>query len=229
MKKYIFLFAVLGMIFSQSAFAWVDTDKLCEHETDWLIHPYPSISVYYPERKTYIADVWKWYIDEYATSSSDTSDKKLFYVVNIYDTTGKYIEKWLLYEYNCFTKIPKQLKAFSSINQSQNENERYNYFSIRSISNGYILIWEWYAEHSDMGLSGFYVYWLKEKRQMFPMIKIDVVWWSEDVFYSYIYKSANNWYYVEVSYPIIPPLARSSEPYITLYKIDPKTRKITKL
>lgn len=106
MKKFIVLLFLFAPF---SAFAGVDTDRICGDDSKyWKISE--NITVSYPnEVATVWSTIWKVFYRTAPTQNSTVPEgyQSLYYVVNVGD--GQSNKRAELYTYNCSTKTPKLL------------------------------------------------------------------------------------------------------------------------
>lgn len=210
-------------MFSYSAFAGTDTERIChsEQENGWMEN---GISVAYPGKKVVVEDVWRVSF----STENNIPYSKLYYVVNIYNQDGTTIERWELYEYNCVTKTPKMLRTFIQ-NKSNQYNEEYR-FSIETITNEHILIKQWVVSSYDgtVEIESAFIFSIAKNRVIVSVL--DTGWLSFQCGIKSLipWKDATWYFYVEdVNCWLLVPPTYIRQAWI--YKIDPKTRKITKL
>ena len=205
MKKYLLFLTFLFLPFS--VFAWADTDRICADDTkQWKI--IEKINVFYPwENPGVHKNIWKDYytLERYNTYNPKGWDR-LYYII----FRAKGAE---LYSYDCDLRKPKLLLEIP-INTDWE-----NYYAIDYINDGNIILaWKeaWASEWTTQTIIAYNIYSNKKlftvKRSNWVFWEGAVDWFVNSKNYWYLYFSSIDFYWVW-----------------TLYRIDKKTKKITKL
>lgn len=213
MKKFIVLLFLLTPF---SAFAGVDTDRICGDDSKfWKISE--NITVSYPNE---VATVWTtiWKIFYKTAPNNNTIVPEwyvaLYYVVNIGD--GQSNKRAELYTYNCSTKTPKLLLTITLDSQTE------DYYNLDFVGNRSLAI-VWRASGYSLGPTATiigYDYYANKKlfsyKNKYKLFNEGTIEWFVS------WKWAWYIYFVDEQYAseIIDE---------KVYKIDKKTFKVTKL
>ncbi len=211
MKKYSILFLVfLGCI--PSVFAGTDTDAICADDMlQGLI--YRNISVKYPNEEVEVSRIWKQMhsLGVMEGPIDPNEHYSLYYVVNV--RQGTHYSRSELYSYNCKSKAVKKLLSLPI------DHKSVDYYQVDYMNDSNLIVTgrvPWLTEWSPEVTVGYNVvknkkfFTLKNTPALFPDGAVSgFVSWKEAW---YIYFDNSN--YSGIS---------------SLFRIDKKTKKITKL
>ncbi len=203
MKKFIFL---IFFLFPLATFAWVDTDRVCADDTkQWKINDIVNIS--YPTTSIRLLQLWKdYYTLERDNTYNPKGSDRLYYIVNL-------ATKSEVYTYDCKDKKPKLLLSLP-INKDHEE-----YYAIDYINDGNLLIAWKTSGASEWDTQTIIVYnvytnkrvvTIKNTKRMFGEGSVDG--FVSGKWAWYLYFSSTDF-----------------DGIGSLYRIDKKTQKITKL
>ena len=214
MKKSLFFLAFLFLPFS--VFAWTDTDRICVDNWLWW-QTTEMISVNYPWVSVQTSSPWK--IARNIPATNQTSIN-LYYAVNIFDSKNPNILiRSELYSYDCDSKKPKILLKIP-VNR---ENKEYMYYEIDKILDDSIVLHWWMGAMMDQELYDIIVYDIKKSKKIFSIKNGGILpsfstisWFTtgKDAWYIYLENLNDEGY---------------SPQSASLFRIDKKTKKITKL
>ena len=210
MKKSLLLLAFLFLPFS--AFAWVDTDRICADDAKWGKSD-DGINISYPWEKISVRTVFKIaYSQEKMPVYDENTRNRLYYMVNIREQKidSSKNTRSELYEYDCQSKTPKLLLMLKIAENGE------SYYTIDYHNKWNLILAQKFFWMADGGTEKIVWYNIYQKKKLF-----DIKWNKKEGSVDWFANSKNSWYLYFTSTDFI------GEGMI--YRIDKQSQKITKL
>ena len=210
MKKSFFLLVFL--VLPISVFAWADTDRICADDTkNWRI--LETIIVNYPGESPHVTDVWKVYIQK----PLELWIPELFYVVNIEWSGGismPYVKRWELYKYHCKNKKATLVMSYDIKKEGV-------YMRVSAVNGRYIALQLGEPGMIESSIDEIIIF---DRKSSKTLVQIRNVWIMPSFWTITGVVVGKNGYYL-----YLDDTSNDSYSDSTLFFIDKKTKKITKL
>ena len=213
MKKFIFSIFLLLSI-APNAFAGADTDAICADDTKaWLI--YQNVKVEYSGEIPQVDQIYKkWDSQSMMDGPIDPKEHyTLYYIVNISGKNGRGYVRSELYSYHCKTKVAKQLLAISIDHNIE------DYYEVDLVSSSNLIMVGRASGIAIWPTSTVIGYDIRTNKKTFSIQNTTNIFPERNITW---YISGKWMWYVYYANPNYTDIA-------SLFRIDKKTKKVTKL